>query len=453
MAKRGCFEKENINPDSVDFKSLKKSKRKSPKKSKRFKPPTSESEMMEITKGFVPENTKKSTTWATRVFKEWVLERNVSAEEQCPVDLVQKPDPKLLNFWLCRFVTEVRKKDGSPYPPRSIHLILAGLQRIVLEISPNAPKFFDQSDSTYRDLRRSCDTIYRELRSQGIGTEINRTPIFTMEEEEKLWDTGVFNINDPVGLQRAVFFYIGKRFCIRGGEEQRKLGPSQLKRSSDPDCYMYIEHGSKNRSGGLEQLKVDNKCVPCYAVPEQSPRCLVYLLDLYFDKLPLFAFQNDVLYCRPKKCSSSSPTWYEGAPVGKNKLGNMVKEMCLEAGIESKTNHSLRATGATSLFRSNVPEKIIQSVTGHRSLEALRKYEKTSDDQHQAVSKIMMSSKSIDYETQVRVSMATPRSSSIVEDQVKQIFGNVSNCSIGSITLNIGSDACGFLTDEKDVNM
>ena len=106
--------------------------------------------MMEITKGFVPENTKKSTTWATCVFEEWVLERNVSAEEQCPVDLVQKPDPKLLHFWLCRFVTEVWKNDGLPYPPRSVHF-LAGLQRTVLEVSPNAPKVFDQPDSTYRD--------------------------------------------------------------------------------------------------------------------------------------------------------------------------------------------------------------------------------------------------------------------------------------------------------------
>ena len=74
----------------------------------------------------------------------------------------------------------------------------------------------------------------------------------------------------------------------------------------------------------------------------------------------------------------------------KNKLGNIVKEICLEASIESKTNHCLRATGATSMFRSNVLEKIIQNVTGHRSLEAFRKYEKASDDQHQAVSKIMM---------------------------------------------------------------
>ena len=189
--------------------------------------------------------------------------------------------------------------------------------------------------------------------------------------------------------------------------------------------------------------------------PNSLPRCFVYLLDLYFGKLPLFVFQSDVLFCCPKKCTSSSPTWYEGALVGKNKLGNMVKEMYFEAGIESKTNHSLRATGATSMFRSNVPEKSIQNVTGHRSLEALRKYEKTCDDQHQAVSKIMMSSKSIDYETQVRVLMAKPCFSSIVEDRVKLTFGNVSNCSIGSITLNIGTNICGFLTnerDEKDVN-
>ena len=32
-----------------------------------------------------------------------------------------------------------------------LHLILAGLQRTVLEVSPNAPKVFDQSDSMYRD--------------------------------------------------------------------------------------------------------------------------------------------------------------------------------------------------------------------------------------------------------------------------------------------------------------
>jgi integrase len=67
----------------------------------------------------------------------------------------------------------------------------------------------------------------------------------------------------------------------------------------------------------------------------------------------------------------------------------MVKDMCSEANIEGKTNHSLRATGATTLFQKNVPERVIQKVTGHRSLDALRSYEKISTAQHEDVSKIM----------------------------------------------------------------
>ena len=142
---------------------------------------------------------------------------------------------------------------------------------------------------------------------------------FTCEEEQRLWDSGVMGIASPKALQRAVFFYIGKRFCLRGGDEQRNMGPSQFARSSDPDCYTYVEHGSKNRSGGLAQLRNENKCVPCVAVPEQSPRCLVFLLDLYLNKLPQFAFNNDVLYCRPKALTPANDTlpWYESVPVGK----------------------------------------------------------------------------------------------------------------------------------------
>ena len=45
-----------------------------------------------------------------------------------------------------------------------------------------------------------------------------------------------------------------------------------------------------------------------------------------------------------------------------------------------KTNHSLRATGASELFKRGVPEKIVQERTEHRSLEALRTYERSSED-------------------------------------------------------------------------
>ena len=146
----------------------------------------------------------------------------------------------------------------------------------------------------------------------------------------------------------SVFFYIGNRFCIRGGKEQRRLCLSQFVRSGDSEHYTYVEHGSKNNCGSLAKLRSENKCVPCYPIPEESPRCLVFLLDQHLNKLPQYAFDNYVLYCWPKPCTPASSTvpWYENAPVRKNKLASMVKDMCVEAGIAVKTNHSLWATGA-----------------------------------------------------------------------------------------------------------
>ena len=111
---------------------------------------------------------------------------------------------------------------SSPYASSDTSWI----QRHTVEISLTTPKFLDHSNPIYCDLHRACDTVYRELHGQGIGTAVRHTATFTPEEEEKLWVSGVIFILTPKAFQRAVFFYIGKHFCIRGGEELRQLGPS-----------------------------------------------------------------------------------------------------------------------------------------------------------------------------------------------------------------------------------
>ena len=85
-------------------------------------------------------------------------------------------------------------------------------------------------------------------------------------------------------------------------------------------------------------------------------------------KLPKYACDNDILYLRPKTYTPEDPDapWYEEVAVDKNTLSVMVKEMCAEAKIDKKTNHSLRASSTTTMFRANVPEKIIQKMTCHR---------------------------------------------------------------------------------------
>ena len=64
----------------------------------------------------------------------------------------------------------------------------------------------------------------------------------------------------------------------------------------------------------------------------------------------------------------------------------MVPDMCSDAGlVGKKTNHSLRVSGATSLFEAGVPERVIQQRTGHRSLLSLQMYERVSGGQEKAV--------------------------------------------------------------------
>ena len=63
--------------------------------------------------------------------------------------------------------------------------------------------------------------------------------MITTDEEDQLWESGVLNVTTPRGLQNAVFFTIGKLFCLCGGKEHRALKLSQLKRDSNVDKYIY----------------------------------------------------------------------------------------------------------------------------------------------------------------------------------------------------------------------
>ena len=129
-----------------------------------------------------------------------------------------------------------------------------------------------------------------------------------------------------------------------------------------------------------------------YANAGNPEKCLVALLDKYLSKLPPIAFQKDIFYMRPKLYAPQDAPWFEGVPVRKEKLRTMLADMCKEAGIERKTNHSLRATGASQMFNANVPEKHIQTRTGHHTVEALRLYERPSHKEQQAVSNVLTSS-------------------------------------------------------------
>ena len=95
---------------------------------------------------------------------------------------------------------------------------------------------------------------------------------------------------------------------------------------------------------------------------------IFYLLDLYMQRLPKEAKETNVFYCSAlqKFLKEEGMPWFSTVRIGKNSLDRYVKDMCLVAGIEGKTKQSLRALVTTRMYRQGIPEKAIQSRSGHR---------------------------------------------------------------------------------------
>ena len=104
-----------------------------------------------------------------------------------------------------------------------------------------------------------------------------------------------------------------------------------------------------------------------YAQPDTQPRCLVFLLDKYFDKFPANTHGLDVFYLRPKASETNPNVWYDCAGVGAHKLNTFLECMCKEAGISQKnTNHSLQAYREGNAGGS--VEKAVQKYKSHRRI-------------------------------------------------------------------------------------
>lgn len=245
----------------------------------------SETEEAIVSEKCVPRNTAYSTKWAVTTFSTWAKNRNTAfsdtPDKLVPADVLQSTDCKLLCKWLSLFVAEARKQDGSCYPPKSLYLLMTGLLRHMRSsLGDKCPNFLDTKLPSFEPLHNAMDNVFRQLRADGVGAESKATEVFSKEEEDLLWSSGTLSTDSPKGLFNAVFFLNGKSFCLRGGDEHRNLKLSQFTREANR--YKYVESASKNRAGGLGQLRVKNKTVYIDMVPEAGIRCHVYVLDMYF---------------------------------------------------------------------------------------------------------------------------------------------------------------------------
>ena len=185
---------------------------------------------------------------------------------------------------------ETRRSDGQEYMPRSLYLLLYGLQRCVRKLHLTEDFGFFHNP-TFKPLKNVCDAVFKCLHAKGVGAEIKATPVMNPDDEKKLWTSGVVNLTTPIGLLRAVFLNNEKNFCLKGGQEQRNLKLSQVRRDTsivdgkELSLYVCCEFGSKHRLGGVSSLNLQNKVVrQCENITE-SGVCYVKILDKYLEVL------------------------------------------------------------------------------------------------------------------------------------------------------------------------
>ena len=195
------------------------------------------------------------------------------------------------------------------------------------------------------------------------------------------------NSSDPSGHN---VFMNGLYFALWSGSEHHALRfvPPQIEvveREGEHPYLLYTEDTSKNRPGGLKGRRMKPKVVRHHANNENPDRCFVRLFKLYRNLCPSDQ-PKDAFYLKP--LSKPTPTcWYSKQPLGHNKLAQTVGRLCKLAGNQGyKTNHSLRVT---RLYASGVDEQLVMEQTGHRSVDGVRTYKRTSEEQQVALSDVL----------------------------------------------------------------
>ena len=202
-----------------------------------------------------------------------------------------------------------------------------------------------------------------------------------------------FAIGDsmPKTLLDTMIFCNGLYFALRSGKEHRQLRskPCQIElveRPGERSFLKYTEDVSKNHPGGLKGRALKPKVVIHHSNDKNPERCFVRLFKRYRQLCPNDA---EAFYLQPLR-KASPHCWYSNIPLGHANLGSTVSRLCKTAGISGfYTNHSLRATATTRLYQSGVDEQLVMERTGHRSLDSVRSYKRTSDCQREAMSNIL----------------------------------------------------------------
>ena len=181
-------------------------------------------------------------------------------------------------------------------------------------------------------------------------------------------------------LQRKVQFDIRLYFARRGSENMEKMKKTTFKvefNSKTETWYIIkaVDELTKNHKD------IDEKISGIMPENKGDRLCPVRSYNKYIEHLNP---DNEFLWQYPLQVikAANPNVWFGLQKMGKNTLSEFMPDVSTECKLSKRyTNHSVRVTGATILTRMNFSASEIMSVTGHKSVQSLARYQKTQDKQ------------------------------------------------------------------------
>lgn len=247
-----------------------------------------------------------------------------------------------LNFFICAFLLGIRKGDGGEFPYPSLSQMVTMIQ---LFLNDNGKTHCFSRSHDFKPIREVLGRLKQRREANHARTAV-KVEMITSEEENVLWEKGILGMDNSRSLLYAMFYIVGARIGIKSGVEQRLLKHSQFK-VIRKDCgkeVLRYDGASFDTKQTMESKKIKQfKTVDIEANTDKPERCPVQIYKKYISKCEEVKSLDELesFYLRPLSTYKIG-AWYSFSPTGKNVLGQVVKNMCKEAGFTGhRTNFSI----------------------------------------------------------------------------------------------------------------
>ena len=284
-------------------------------------------------------------------------------------------DAEQLADLLRKMYGTVLSKYGKEYSKSGMINLRAGISRY-LQQPPHKRTLDIMNDRQFLQANKVFTGRLRDNKEKGLDTSKPRQPIQQHDLEnlfKNYFTPGIEKLDTQVLVHKVFFdvvYYTGRR--AKEGLRELSKNSFIVKKGSDGKQYIEITFNEKTKKNQGDDTSASSRSLHNnhHIISEQEGNVLC----------PVKSFKNYIALLNPD-CNAffQYPTRnrnaYQNACIGKNSLGEMMKEISKVAKLSTiYTNHSIRKTTATALYRSGFGLKEIAHVTKHKNIDSLKHY-------------------------------------------------------------------------------